>query len=196
MVMAGAGAVLLASPAVMAAQRPSVRRDRNQERKDGNMGNSEAEANLRADDPNLSSRARELIRIGEVGIVGGDQKALENYFHPDFRFHGPDRDATREQVWQFFAAYRAAFDDFSVTRQQVFSDGRDHLAAKTTFSGTFVRPLTGSPVGTVQPNGQPVFFRLNNIFRYADDGRLIEEWAQYDSRLLLERLGVRLEPSR
>lgn len=39
-------------------------------------------------------------------------------------------------------------------------------------------------------------YRINNIFRYNDGGQLAEEWAQYDSRLFLESLGVPLGPAK
>ena len=153
------------------------------------------EPNLRADDPTLSQRARELIRIGEIGIARENAAEMSKFFHPDFRFYGPDGVAlTREELWDFFAACRAAFDDFAVTRQQIFEDGQ-YLGARTTFSGVFARPFTASPIGTIQPSGKPMFFNINNVFGYAPDGTLIEEWAQYDSRLFLERLGVRLIPA-
>jgi predicted ester cyclase len=159
--------------------------------------NPMSEPNLSANDPSLSHRARELVRIGEEGIAKEDQRALEAFFHPDFRFHGPDGGAlNREQLWAYFEACRAAFDDFTVTRQQIFSDGGANVAARTTFSGVFVRPFTASPIGTIQPNGQRVSYRINNVFRYAPDGRLIEEWAQYDRSLFLEKLGVKLIPAR
>lgn len=152
-----------------------------------------SETQLNADDPNLSERARALIRIGENGIATENPKAMEAFFHPDSRFHGPDGGTlTREELWDYFAACRAAFDDFKVTRQQIFSDGGDNVAARTTFSGMFVRPFTASPIGRIEPNGKRVFYTINNVFRYAPDGRLIEEWAQYDSRLFLERLGVKV----
>ncbi|MFC0269102.1 ester cyclase [Kushneria aurantia] len=151
------------------------------------------EANLNASDPTLSERARQLIRIGEDGIAKENRPALEAFFHPDFRFHGPDGSTlTREELWDYFAACRAAFDDFSVTRQQIFSDGGANVAARTTFYGIFARPFTASPIGTIQPTEEPAFYTINNVFRYAENGQLIEEWAQYDSRLLLERMGVEL----
>lgn len=157
------------------------------------MVDDNPEPNLRADDPALSPRIRELIRVGESGIARENKAAVAKFFHPEFRFHGADGGTrTREQLWDYFAACRAAFDDFAVTRQQAFSDGGDHLAARTTFSGVFARPFTASPLGTLQPHGKPILYRINNVFRYATDGRLIEEWAQSDSRLLLESLGVKL----
>ena len=49
---------------------------------------------------------------------------------------------------------------------------------------------TYTPVGTVQPNRQQVQWELINIFRYTDDGRLIEEWVQTDTYDFLRQLGA------
>ena len=151
---------------------------------------------LSVDDPSLDRRSRELIRIGEIGIAREDRSAMEAFFAPDFRFHGPDgATSSREDLWSYFAACRRAFDDFRVTRQAIFSDGGAFVAARTTFSGVFARRFEASPIGPLEPTGGQMMYRINNVFRYADDGRLAEEWAQYDSRLFLETLGVRLVPS-
>jgi predicted ester cyclase len=149
------------------------------------------EAALRADDPSLSARARELIVIGETGIVHGNEEALRAFFHPDFRFHGPSSELDLPQLLEYFAACRAAFDDFSVTRQMIMSDGGEHLAARTRFAGIFARPFSGTGNGTLPPNGKPFEYRLINIFRYAPNGQLTEEWAQYDVQRFLDQLQSR-----
>lgn len=165
-------------------------------RKEATMTDTLNEPNLREDDSSLSPRARDLIRIGTIAIAQEDHAAAKRFFHPDFKFHGPDgATISREQLWDYFAALRAAFDDLSCTRQQIFSDGKDLLAARTTIGGVFARPFTASPIGILQPTGKPAYYRINNVFRYAADGSLIEEWAQYDSRLFLEQLGVTLKPA-
>ncbi|MET0246352.1 MAG: ester cyclase [Sphingomonas sp.] len=146
------------------------------------------ESDLRSDDPALPGRARDLIRVGEIGIAGGDHAALLRFFHPDFRFHGPaGAELGRDQLLGYFAACRDAFDGFAVTRQMLMSDGGDHLAARTRFAGTFAHRFTG--LGEpIEPNGRPFEYRLLNIFRYAPAGQLIEEWAQYDTRSFIDQL--------
>jgi predicted ester cyclase len=57
-------------------------------------------------------------------------------------------------------------------------------------SGVFEREFTQSPIGPVQPNGEPVAFHIINIFRYDDEGRLAEEWIQFDNRGVLRQLGA------
>lgn len=147
------------------------------------------ESNLRDDDASLSQRARDLIRIGMDGIARENTAAMMAFFHPSFRFHGPGgAELDRDQLLAYFAACRAAFDDFSVTRQALVSDGGDYLATRTRFAGIFARPFTASPKGTLQPNGKSFSYDLVNIFRYAADGRLAEEWVQYDTQAVLAQL--------
>lgn len=173
-----AGAALIAA---RAAARPSQGSDNRPFAKTD-------ESDLRADDIALPRRARDLIRIGDVGIAKGDQAELLRFFHPEFRFHGPTgAELGRAQLLGYFAACRSAFDGFTVARQMLMSDGGDHLAARTRFSGTFARRFTG--LGEpIEPNGRPFEYRLLNIFRYARNGQLIEEWAQYDTRSFIDQL--------
>ncbi|WP_173008435.1 ester cyclase [Mycolicibacterium sp. P1-18] len=155
---------------------------------DGSAFTRTNEVALRADDPTLSDRARDLIRIGEVGIVGGDADALKAFFHPDFRFHGPSAELSLDELLDYFAACRAAFDDFSVTRQTIMSDGGHHLATRTRFAGVFARPFSGTAEGILQPNGKPFEYSIVNVFRYAPNGQLAEEWVQYDVQNFVNQL--------
>ncbi|WP_161555609.1 ester cyclase [Sphingomonas carotinifaciens] len=144
---------------------------------------------LRRADPHLPARARALIQIGEVGIAREDHAALERFFDPDFQFHGPaGAELNRLQLWQYFAACRAAFDEFSVIRQMLMSDGHDYIAARTRFSGVFARTFAAQPDAPIQPNGKRLAYSLINISRYTADGRLAEEWAQYDTGTFMDQL--------
>jgi predicted ester cyclase len=130
-----------------------------------------------------------LVQIGERAIAREDNDALDEYFSPDFMFHGPDGDLTYEQLKSYFASLRAAFDDLTVTRDHLVVDG-SYLACQTTIAGDFVREFAQSPVGPLPPNGNRVVFVLNNIFRFEPSGRLAEEWVQTDSRNALRQLGA------
>jgi hypothetical protein len=150
------------------------------------------EDHLSEDDPSLPLRARELIRIGSIGITKENQAAMDAFFHPDFQFHGPrGTEWNREQLWAYFGACRAAFDDFTVTRQALVSNGGDYIAARTRFAGLFGRPFTAAPEGTIEPNDRRFEYRVVNIFRYAPNGQLAEEWVQYDVEDFLSQLRKR-----
>ncbi|WP_308013481.1 ester cyclase [Streptomyces beigongshangae] len=46
--------------------------------------------------------------------------------------------------------------------------------------------------GAIAPNGQPMRLELINHFRFDENGRLAEEWVQYDNLGFLRQLGVDL----
>lgn len=132
---------------------------------------------------------RELVRIGHEAIAVENDAELDAYFAEDFVFHSPDGDFDYAGLKGFFAAMRAAFTGFSVTRGIVFVQGQ-FVAAQTTMAGVFDHEFTHSPVGPLPPTGEPFMLRLINIFRYNNDGRLAEEWVQYDNRDVLRQLGA------
>ncbi|WP_250004971.1 ester cyclase [Actinoplanes sp. M2I2] len=128
-----------------------------------------------------------LIRVGQQGIAGGDETVLDEYFGPGFVFHGPDGDADLAGLKTFWAAMRAAFSDFAVTRGHMVVEGQ-WVGAQTRMSGHFDQEFTASPVGVLPPTGRPFALDLLNIFRFDDDGKLVEEWCLYDVRGMLAQL--------
>ncbi|THF69573.1 ester cyclase [Deinococcus sp. Arct2-2] len=130
-----------------------------------------------------------LIRIGEQAIVRQDDAALDAYFSKDFVFHGPLGDLNLPALKKFWAASRAAFSEYTITRGRIVVEG-DFVASQTTFSGVFEREFTQSPVGALPPTGKRFTQNIINIFRYDKDGRLAEEWVQYDVRDYLRQLGA------
>ncbi|MEU5963423.1 ester cyclase [Micromonospora parva] len=132
-----------------------------------------------------------LVRAGELKVSGEDQAEVDTYFDPEkFRFHGPDGfESDYAGLTDYFAAIRSAFDDRSIRRGFVVVEG-EFAACQTWIEGTFVREFTQSPVGPLPPNGQRVVFDLLNLFRFDDQGRLVEEWMRTDYRSLQRQLGA------
>ncbi|MGJ9420727.1 ester cyclase [Massilia sp. CMS3.1] len=146
---------------------------------------------LDGDDPCLSERACKLIRIGEDAIEKHNEEAIDAYFAPDMVFHGPTGELNREQLKAVQAAFRASYANYRVTRQAIVEQG-DFIAARTTMSGTFVRAVD-TPFGRMAPTGRHVEWEINNVFRYDANGRLVEEWVQYDTLGFMRQLGVDLQ---
>lgn len=132
-----------------------------------------------------------LVRAGELEVSGEETAEAESYFDTSaFRFHGPDGFETDYSgLSAYFRSVRAAFDERSIRRGIVVAEG-DHVACQTWIEGTFVREFTMSPVGPLPPNGRRVVFDLLNLFRFDDQGRLVEEWVRTDQRSLLRQLGA------
>jgi len=134
---------------------------------------------------------KRLIRAGELEVSGKNMAELHSYFDTaNFRFHGPDkRESNYAQLNSYFRSYRAAFDDLSIKRGLMIREG-NYIACQTWIEGTFVRPFTLAPYGKIPPNGHRVIRELMNIFRFDDQGKLVEEWVQLDNRSYLRQLGV------
>src|SRR5579859_7332074 len=130
-----------------------------------------------------------LVRAGELEVSGDDPAEAATYFDTEnFRFHGPDGfESDFAGLDAYFASVREAFDDRSIRRGIVVAEG-DHLACQTWIEGTFVHEFTDSPAGPLPPNGRRIVFDLINIFRFYDQGRLVEEWVRTDNHGLLRQL--------
>jgi predicted ester cyclase len=132
-----------------------------------------------------------LVKAGELLISGEDQSETDSYFDTArFRFHGPDGfEADYQGLASYFKSIREAFDDRSIRRGIIVAEG-DYIACQTWIEGRFVREFTHSPAGPLPPNGQRVVWDLQNIFRFDDQGRLVEEWVRTDYRSFLRHLGT------
>lgn len=132
-----------------------------------------------------------LVRAGELEVSGESPAEADSYFDTvAFRFHGPDGfEADYAGLSGYFASIRAAFEDRSIRRGIVVVEGL-HVACQTWMAGRFVREFTQSPAGPLPPNGQRVVWDLANIFRFDDQGRLVEEWVRTDYRSFLRQLGA------
>jgi SnoaL-like polyketide cyclase len=62
------------------------------------------------------------------------------------------------------------------------------VTARTVMAGRFDNEFAYTPIGTVQPNGKQIEWELINIFRYRDDGHLVEESVQTDTYDFLRQL--------
>jgi predicted ester cyclase len=96
----------------------------------------------------------------------------------------------RDEIKPCFAALRESFTGFTISRAQILADG-NVVAARTVMAGRFDKEFAYTPIGTAEPNGLEVRWELINIFRYDDDGRLVEEWVQTDTYNFLRQLGAR-----
>ncbi len=130
-----------------------------------------------------------LVRIGEDAVAKSNDRLLDAYFTDDYVLHSPAGEFNRDQIKAYFAALRASFSGFTISRAQILVDG-NYLAARTVMAGRFDNDFAYTPVGNVTATGKQVRWELHNIFRYTDDGRLAEEWVQTDTVEFLRQLGA------
>jgi steroid delta-isomerase-like uncharacterized protein len=115
---------------------------------------------------------------GNVGVI--DELVSTDYIghdpaQPDM--HGP------EGVKAFITTYLSAFPDGSITIDDQLAEG-DLVATRWTGRGTHNGELMGIP-----PSGKQVTVNGITISRLKD-GRVVEEWQNWDTLGLLQQLGV------
>ena len=101
----------------------------------------------------------------------------------------PTFDADYAGLTEYFRSLRAAFDDRAIRRGIIVAEG-EYIACQTWIEGTFVHPFTQSPTGRLEPTGARVVMDLLSIFRFDDDGRLVEEYVRTDYRSFLRQPGA------
>ena len=144
--------------------------------------------NLKSKD--LSNLTQRLIRAGELLVSGENQEELNSYFDTEhFQFHGPGFDADYNGLISYFQAVQAAFAPLVIKRGIIIEED-NYIACQTFIEGKFINDFTQSPIGTISPNGAKVVFDLMNIFKFDNQGRLIDEWVRMDNRGFLNQLGV------
>jgi predicted ester cyclase len=139
--------------------------------------------------PDRQSLAEGLVSIGEDAIAKSNDGLIDEYYTDDYQLHSPAGAFDRDEIKAYFAALRESFTGFTITRAQILVDG-NFVAARTVMAGRFDKEFAYTSIGTVEPNGQRVQWELINIFRYTDEGRLVEEWVETDTYDFLRQLGA------
>ena len=139
--------------------------------------------------PDRDSLANGLVSIGEDAVAKSNDALLDDYYTDDYKLHSPAGTFNRDEIKSYFAALRDSFTDFTISRAQIIVDG-NFVSARTVMAGRFDKEFAYTPIGTVEPNGRQVQWELINIFRYTDEGRLVEEWVQTDTYDFLRQLGA------
>lgn len=131
-------------------------------------------------------------RFWEEASRRGLQTVLEEFLAPEVISHPPASTSPTPvrglEAWKRFAAGQfGAFPDLAVTVEDLIGE-RDLVGARVTARGTHTGELMGLP-----PTGRRVTFTGMEIFRIID-GRISEQWGQFDGLGLMQQLGVATQP--
>ncbi len=91
---------------------------------------------------------------------------------------------TKSGVLDFFRMQQAAFPDMRMEAQDFVANG-DKVVARVRFTGSHKGEFMGMPA-----SGKSVDAQLIDIFRFGDDGRVLEHWGVMDSMALMQQLGA------
>lgn len=131
---------------------------------------------------------RQTVRdVFERIMNQGEIELVHQFVHPDFINHEaePERRHGAEGWAATRSHLRAAFGDVTYEILHVLADG-DLAAAHLVMRGTHEG---GIPPG-VPSTHRPFEARHVHMFRFADDGRLIEHWAVRDDLGAMRQVGL------
>jgi steroid delta-isomerase-like uncharacterized protein len=117
-------------------------------------------------------------------VESGEMQLLEEYLSDDYRRHYDERVLSREEFASALSDLCAAFPDLRTTIHDVLSDG-DRAASRWTVVGTHQGAYLGVP-----PTGRSIKVGGITISRFGADGRIVEDWASWNSVGVLHTLGI------
>jgi predicted ester cyclase len=127
-------------------------------------------------------RFHDAVNSGDLEVIS---KAIDEFIHPDGRFHTPEPiDGTavqaQKRIWEILLR---AFPDIHVTLEDLLAEG-DKIVARQTVTGTNSGEYRGMP-----PTGKSVTYNEIFIARCAD-GQITDIWGVVDIYSQLRQLGL------
>jgi steroid delta-isomerase-like uncharacterized protein len=92
-----------------------------------------------------------------------------------------------EDVKRFVSEFRAAFPDFHISINDQIAEG-DKVVVHATIRGTHHREFRG-----MAPTGKQIEERGFSVFRFSEEGKVVESWDSYYSQLTLMRHSIEQE---
>ena len=89
-----------------------------------------------------------------------------------------------EDVKRFMGEFRQAFPDFHSTIEDQIAEG-DKVVTRWTMRGTHQGEFRG-----IAPTGKQITVTGIGIFRFSDEGKVIESWDNFDQLGMMRQLGV------
>lgn len=130
------------------------------------------------------SRNEQLFRIVvEEGFSRGNLAALDGLFDPGLQEHQFGLPSTADGLKSSISGLRAAFPDFTLTVDEVVSDG-DKVWGRSTARGTHRGLFMGLP-----PTGRQFAIQVFDVCRFKD-GKIVEHWGAPDRFALMVQLGA------
>lgn len=137
---------------------------------------------------------KDLVRVVvDQAYTFGNFTAMDTVFASDYIRHPgeTDRDAFKTSV----VALRAAVPDLTATLDLLLQES-SYVVARFHMQGTFTQTFVTPNALPVAPNNQPVQFVVNSIYRFDENGLIVEEWNGFDNLSFLGQMGTIPAPAK
>jgi len=138
-----------------------------------------------ADTSAVAARNRDLFRrVVDEGFSQGNLAVIDELIAPHHDEHQPGMGPGPEGVKGAIAYLRSVFPDFTLTVEDMTTDG-DKVWARLRARGTHRGPHMG-----LAPTGRRIEIDVFDLCRF-EDGQMVEHWGVPDRFTLMEQLGPR-----
>src|SRR3712207_1674332 len=117
-----------------------------------------------------------------------NQERLDELYPPDVVWHMPEQELRGiEEAKQYVSTFLEAFPDASFSVEDLIAEG-DKVVSRFTARGTHQGETEefGPPTGRQFEQDGITIHRI-------EDGKIVEEWSQYDNLSILQQLGLASE---
>ena len=123
--------------------------------------------------------------VEEVGNEGNLEVAEEIFDH--YLAHQSDGSVLErgpEDVKRFMGEFREAFPDFHTTIEDQIAEG-DKVVTRWKMHGTHRGEFRG-----IEPTGKQIEITGIGIFRFSEEGKVVESWDNFDQLGMMQQFGV------
>jgi steroid delta-isomerase-like uncharacterized protein len=133
-----------------------------------------------------------MRRVFEEAFGQGKVEVIDEVLHSDFVCYDPNSEAGEvrgaETIKGEVGYFHNAFPDFFWRVEDQVAEG-DKVTSRYTFGGTHQGEFFG-----IAGTGKRIEITGINIDRFDEDGKLIEEWAEYDLLGAMQQMGAIPQP--
>ena len=137
---------------------------------------------------NKATFRRYVEEVGNEGNLDLVDEIFDRYLS-----HQPDGRAEErgpEDVKQFMGEFRQAFPDFHTIVEDQIAEG-DKVVTRWTMRGTHQGEFRG-----IAPTGEQIMVTGIGIFRFSDEGKVVESWDNFDQLGMMRQLGAIPSPDK
>jgi predicted ester cyclase len=130
-----------------------------------------------------------VLRLINEGFVEGNSDVVNEIFAPDYVGHIPanpiiDSRLDVNKMIELIELVGSAFPDLQIESDFLIQDG-NIVGNRAIIRGNFLSEFYDVP-----PTESSIEFAVNVFHRFNDEGKIVEEWIEFDTWDVLQQLGI------
>jgi steroid delta-isomerase-like uncharacterized protein len=135
-----------------------------------------------SEEQNKATFRRYVEEVGNEGNLDLVDEIFDRYISHQSDGHAEERGP--EDVKRFTGEFHQAFPDFRTVVEDQIAEG-DKVVTRWRASGTHQGEFRG-----IAPTGKQITVTGTGIFRFSDEGKVVESWDNFDQLGMMRQLGA------